>query len=65
MSATKKDVSATKKLRHRVLLADDHRLILDGVKHALEESGEFEVVGEAMTGSQVIAARATARTPTS
>jgi DNA-binding NarL/FixJ family response regulator len=43
-----------KKLRLRVLLADDHRLILDGVRHALEESGEFEVVGEAMTGSQVL-----------
>jgi DNA-binding NarL/FixJ family response regulator len=46
---------ATKKLRSRVLLADDHRLILDGVRHALEQSGEFEVVGEATTGSQVLA----------
>ena len=42
------------KLRLKVLLADDHRLILDGVRHALEESGEFEIVGEAMTGSQVM-----------
>ena len=47
-------MTAAKKLRHKVLLADDHRLILDGVRHALEESGEFEVVGEAMTGSQVM-----------
>jgi DNA-binding NarL/FixJ family response regulator len=37
-----------------VLLADDHRLILDSVRSSLEESGEFEVVGEAVTGSQVL-----------
>ncbi len=48
-------VPPAKKLRLRVLLADDHRLILDGVRQALEDSGEFEVVGEAMTGSQVMA----------
>ena len=47
-------MSATKKLRLRVLLADDHRLILDSVRNALEESGEFEIVGEAMTGNQVL-----------
>jgi len=46
---------ATGKLRSRVLLADDHRLILDSVKNSLEESGEFEVVGEAMNGTQVLA----------
>ncbi len=41
--------------RLRVLLADDHQLILDGVRHALEEAGdEFEVVGEATRGSQVL-----------
>jgi NarL family two-component system response regulator LiaR len=44
----------TKKLRLRVLLADDHRLILDSVRSSLEETGEFEVVGEAVTGSQVL-----------
>ena len=32
-----------KKLRSRVLLADDHKLIIEGVKQSLEESGEFEV----------------------
>ena len=48
-------MAQAKKLRVRVLLADDHRLILDGVRSALEESGEFEVVGEATTGSQVLA----------
>src|SRR5579862_6788297 len=47
-------MATTKKLRSRVLLADDHRLIIESVKNALEESGEFEVVGEAMNGSQVL-----------
>jgi len=31
----------------RVLIADDHRLIAEGIKRSLEESGEFEVVAEA------------------
>jgi DNA-binding NarL/FixJ family response regulator len=38
----------------RVLLADDHRLIIDGVRRALEEAGDFEVVGECSSGSQVL-----------
>ncbi len=47
-------MSSTKRLRLRVLIADDHRLIIDGVRGALEASGEFEVVGEAMNGGQVL-----------
>jgi DNA-binding NarL/FixJ family response regulator len=38
----------------RVLIADDHPLILAGIKRALEESDEFEVVAEARVGSQVL-----------
>ena len=38
----------------RVLIADDHKLIVDGIKRALEASDEFEVVGEASSGSQVV-----------
>ena len=38
----------------RVLIADDHKLIVDGIKRALEESNDFEVVGEASSGSQVL-----------
>jgi DNA-binding NarL/FixJ family response regulator len=38
----------------RVLIADDHPLILAGVKHALEEAEGFEVVAEANTGAQVL-----------
>ena len=37
-----------------MLLADDHRLILDGVRKALEATDDFEVVGEATKGSQVL-----------
>jgi DNA-binding NarL/FixJ family response regulator len=43
-----------RKLRLRVLLADDHKLILDGIRNALEATDEFEVVGEATKGSHVM-----------
>lgn len=48
-------MAQVKKLRLRVLIADDHQLILDGVRRAIEDAGEFEVVGEAMNGGQVLA----------
>jgi DNA-binding NarL/FixJ family response regulator len=38
----------------RVLIADDHRLLVDGTKQALEKAGGFEVVGEASNGAQVL-----------
>jgi len=38
----------------KVLIADDHRLIVEGVRRALEEDGGFEIVGEAASGSQVL-----------
>jgi DNA-binding NarL/FixJ family response regulator len=38
----------------KVLLADDHRLILSGIRRALEEVDDIEVVGEAESGSQVL-----------
>ena len=38
----------------RVLLADDHRLIIEGVRRALEEAGDFEIVGECSSGTQVL-----------
>ena len=38
----------------RVLIADDHRLIAEGIKRSLEESSDFEVVAEANTGSQIL-----------
>ncbi len=38
----------------RVAIADDHRLMLDGIKRALETAPDIEVVGEAMTGQDLI-----------
>ncbi len=34
----------------RVLLADDHSVVRDGLRHLLEETGEIRVVGEAADG---------------
>ncbi len=38
----------------KVLIADDHRLILDGIRRALENADDIEIVGEATNGSQVV-----------
>jgi DNA-binding NarL/FixJ family response regulator len=38
----------------KVVIADDHRLILDGIRRALEEDGGYEIVGEASTGERVL-----------
>jgi two-component system NarL family response regulator len=38
----------------KVLLADDHQLILAGVRRALDGVDDIEVVGEASSGSQVL-----------
>lgn len=38
----------------RVLIADDHQLIVEGVRRALEEAPDFEVVGVCSSGSQVL-----------
>jgi DNA-binding NarL/FixJ family response regulator len=39
---------------YRILLADDHPLLLVGVRRALEADGGFDVVGEAYDGSEVL-----------
>lgn len=38
----------------KVLIADDHPLILAGIKHALDEAVGFEVVAEANNGAEVL-----------
>ena len=38
----------------KVLIADDHRLVLDSVRRTLEGADDIEVVGEATSGSQVL-----------
>lgn len=39
----------------RVAIADDHRLMLDGIKRALETAPDIKVVGEAMSGEEMLA----------
>jgi DNA-binding NarL/FixJ family response regulator len=39
----------------RILLVDDHRLMLAGIKAILEQSPEFTVIGEVESGSEAIA----------
>ena len=39
----------------KVLLADDHALVRDGLRHILEGTSGFEVVGEAYDGPTTIA----------
>lgn len=38
----------------KVLIADDHRLTLQGIRRVLEQVDDIEVVGEAWNGSQVL-----------
>ena len=40
--------------RLKVVIADDHRLMLAAIRLALESASDIEVVGEAQTGSQVL-----------
>lgn len=38
----------------RIAIADDHRLMLDGIKRALETAPDITVVGEAMSGEEML-----------
>ena len=38
----------------RVLLADDHKIVREGLRRIIEESGDMEVVAEAAGGSEAI-----------
>ena len=38
----------------KVVVADDHGLIVEGVRLALEDTESFEIVGEASSGSEVL-----------
>ena len=38
----------------KVLIADDHQMILDGLKSLLTQDDQIEVIGEAKTGEEVI-----------
>jgi two-component system response regulator DegU len=38
----------------KVVIADDHRLMLEAIKTALEQADDIEIVGETTSGSQVL-----------
>ena len=38
----------------RIVVADDHRLMLDAIRTALEDEPEIEIVGEAQSGEEVL-----------
>jgi len=40
--------------RHRILIAEDHTILREGLRSLLEGSGDFEVVGEASDGREAI-----------
>ena len=47
---------STESRRIRVLLADDHSIIREGLQVMLERSEEFEVVGQARNGVEAVKA---------
>ena len=38
----------------KILIADDHRVVIEGIRSALQEHPEFEVVGDAADGLQAV-----------
>jgi DNA-binding NarL/FixJ family response regulator len=48
------DTVSTVRATLKVVLADDHQLMLSGIRRALESDGGFEIVGETMNGAQVL-----------
>jgi DNA-binding NarL/FixJ family response regulator len=55
MPAQTTDTLSTSRPLLRVAIADDHRLMLDGIKRALETAPDIRVVGEAMSGEEMLA----------
>lgn len=40
----------------KIITADDHQIVLDGLKALLEDQSEFQVIGEAKNGAELIEA---------
>jgi len=53
--ATGSKIDAASGSPTRLLIADDHPLILAGIRRTLERSDEFEIVGEAGNSAQLLA----------
>ena len=47
-------MSKSKDDRIRVMIVDDHSIVRVGLKQVLEQSGEFEVVGQAADGLEAV-----------
>jgi DNA-binding NarL/FixJ family response regulator len=46
--------TGVKNMMIKVLLADDHKIVREGLRRIIEESGEMEVVAEAADGNEAI-----------
>ena len=55
----------TTPLKTRILIADDHPVVLRGLRNVLNAQPDLEVVAEATDGEQAVRARARRRTCTS
>lgn len=40
--------------KSKILIADDHRVVIEGIKSSLQDHPEFEVVGKAIDGLQAV-----------
>ena len=40
--------------KRKILIVDDHRVVIEGIKSALQEHPEFKVVGEAVDGLEAV-----------
>ena len=54
MERTKEETEMSTAERIRVMVVDDHPLMRSGLRDALEESGRFEVVGQAADGEEAV-----------
>jgi two-component system response regulator NreC len=54
LSPTEKDLSAPREEKIRVLLADDHAILRQGIRMLLEAQPDMEVVGEATNGREAV-----------
>jgi DNA-binding NarL/FixJ family response regulator len=48
----------------RILLADDHTLMRQGLRHILESQTDFDIVAEASSGIEAVEAARTHKAPT-
>ncbi len=62
----KEEFAMSEDNRIRVLVVDDHPLVRDSLRRVLENTGEFEIVGQASDGGERSRwRRSCARTPSS